>query len=73
MRIISAMNQPLFTLFEYYADYFSYYTHYFKNTNGVSGECSLRKPASMISGGGSEAANHHSQPEAAGAEAANHP
>jgi hypothetical protein len=47
-----------------------YYTHYFKNTNGVAGEYSLRKSASMISGGGTEAANHHSQ--AAGAEAANH-
>jgi hypothetical protein len=71
MRIISAINQRLFTLCDYCADYFSYYTHYFKTTNGVSGEYSLWKSASMISGGSAEVANHHSQ--AAGAEAANHP
>jgi hypothetical protein len=71
MRIVLAINQLLFTLFDYYADYFSYYTHYFRNTNGVSGEHPLQKSASMISGGGAEAAEHHSQ--AARAEAANHP
>ncbi len=50
----------LFTLFDYSADYFSYYTDYFKNTNGISREYSLWKSVSMISGGCAEAANHHS-------------
>jgi hypothetical protein len=40
------------------------------NTNGISGEYSLCRSASMISGGGTEEANHHSQ--AAGAKTANH-
>jgi hypothetical protein len=71
MLIILAINQLLFTLFDYYADYFSYCTHCFQNTNGGLGEYSLRKSASMIFRGGAEAANHHSQ--AVGAETANHP
>ncbi len=72
---VCAVLKLSFTLFDYYANYFSYYTHYLKNTSGVSGpgdsDYSWRKFASMISRGGTEAANHYSQ--AAGAEAANHP
>ena len=67
---VGAVLKLLFTLFDYYANYFSYYTHYFKNTNGISGEHSLRKSASMISGGDAEAVDHHSR--AAGAKAAHH-
>jgi hypothetical protein len=57
---VGAVLKQLFTLFEYYADYFSYYADNFKNTNGVSGEYSFWKSVSMISGGGAEAATHHS-------------
>jgi hypothetical protein len=57
---VGVVLKLLFTLFEYYADYFSYYADYFKNTNGVSGEYSLWKSVSMISGGDAEAATHHS-------------
>ncbi len=64
-----AVLKLLFTLFDYYADFFCYYIYYFKISSGVLGEYSLRKSASMFCGSGTEAANHHS----AGAEAENHP
>jgi hypothetical protein len=57
---IGAVLKLLFTLFEYHADYFSYYADYLNNTNGVSGEYSLCKSVSMISGGGAEAVNYNS-------------
>jgi hypothetical protein len=66
---VGAVLQLLFTLSDYHADYFSYYTHCFKTMNCVSGQYSLWKSACMICRGSTEAANHHST----GAEAANHP
>jgi hypothetical protein len=66
---VGAVLKLLIQLKDYYAEYISYYTSYFQNTNGVSGENSLRKSTSMISRRGAEAAKHHS----AGAAAANHP
>ncbi len=47
---VGAVLKLLLTLSDYYAYYFSYYTHDFKTTNCVSGQYSLRKSAFMISG-----------------------
>ena len=64
-----AIISIILLLFYYYSDYFSYYTHYSQNKNGVACEYLLRKSASKLSRGGTEAGNHHS----AGAQAGNHP
>jgi hypothetical protein len=64
-----AIIRIIILLFYYYSDYLSYYTHYSQNKNGVAGEYSLRKSASKLSRGDTEAGNHHS----AGAQAGNHP
>jgi hypothetical protein len=57
---VGAVFEAIIHIFRYYADYFSYYADYFKNTNGVSGEYSLWKSVSIISGGCAQAATHHS-------------
>jgi hypothetical protein len=44
-------------LFDYYADYFGYYSHYLKTPNCVSGQYSLQKAASLTR---AEAEHHHS-------------
>jgi hypothetical protein len=61
----------------YYSNYFSYYTgnipiivtHYSQNKIDVAGEYLLRKSASKLSRGGTEAGHHHLN----GAKAGNHP